>query len=677
VSTTTKAQYNKAVSDITQASRAYYTSDTVTMDDATYDALLRSVAAIELVHPEWATTNTTTAVAAGALDQGDVTHSSAMLSLDNAMDDGELEAWFNRLSKLLAATRFDLVVEPKLDGLAISATYVDGTLVQVATRGDGKSGEDVTARAGTIKGLPAKLKQSVSIEIRGEVLMSDEDFESSNALRAKIGKSPFVNKRNGAAGALRNQGTEAAYPLTFASYGAYGLANVEGDYVDAMKFVRSLGVNTAREMVGLTEGAVDRLAHVRTYIRSFLERRDSYDFDIDGAVVKVNTSANRDLAGNSSKAPRWAIAFKYPAQERLATLINVNWQVGRTGVITPRAEITPTEVGGVTVTFATMHNVDHIERNGWRIGDVVGIRRAGDVVPELLAPVTAQRPSTAVIIELPVVCPRCGGSIDKSQARWRCSRGRVCGAVEAISYAVSRDALDIEGMGSKLVTQLVESGRVTDVADLFTLTASELAKFDRMGETSAANIVIQIETAKTQPLARFITSLGIQGTGRSLSRRIAVAFPNLTDLLDIGMGALEQVDGIGAEKSQLIISELVDLTEVIEKLVKLGLPATSSTEAATTSSSADAATAQALVGKPLAGKTVVVTGSMTGILAEKSRNEMNELIEAAGGKSSSSVSKNTSFVVAGESAGSKLDKANELGVTVLSPDEFVELLGLY
>jgi DNA ligase (NAD+) len=672
VSTTTKAQYNKAVSDIAKASRAYYTSDTVTMDDASYDALLRDLANIELEHPEWVTTNTSTAVAAGALDQGDVTHSSAMLSLDNAMDDDELEAWFNRLSKLLAATRFDLVVEPKLDGLAISATYVDGKLVQVATRGDGKSGEDVTLRAGVVRGLPVNLTNPISIEVRGEVMMTTFDFESANALRVTLGKSPFVNKRNGAAGALRGQSEKAAYPLTFACYGAYGHKDVEGDHVDAMNFVRTLGITTAREMMGLREGTVDRFTDALEVIQSFNGARNNLDFDIDGAVVKANTAANRDLAGNSSKAPRWAIAFKYPAQERLATLINVNWQVGRTGVITPRAEITPTEVGGVTVTFATMHNVDHIARNGWRIGDVVGIRRAGDVVPELLAPIVENRADTTTYeIELPVVCPRCGADIDKSQARWRCSRGRVCGAVEAISYAVSRDALDIEGMGSKLVTQLVESGRVTDVADLFTLTTSELAKFDRMGETSAANIFIQIETAKSQPLARFITALGIQGTGRSLSRRIAVAFPSLTHLLDIGMGALEQVDGIGAEKSQLIISELVDLTEVIEKLVALGLPATPSTTAETTSSSVDASIAQAL-----AGKTVVVTGSMTGVLAEKSRNEMNKLIESFGGKSSSSVSKSTSLVVAGESAGSKLDKANELGLTVMTPDEFATLLGL-
>ena len=672
MSATTKSQYNKAVSDIAKASKAYYTSDTLTMDDATYDALLREVTTTEAIHPEWVTTGTTTAVAAGALDQGDVTHSSAMLSLDNAMNDGELEAWFNRLSKLLAATRFDLVVEPKLDGLAISATYVDGKLVQVATRGDGKSGEDVTARAATAKGLPTRISPPVSIEIRGEVLMTEADFEASNEIRVRLGKAPFVNARNGAAGALRKAVGDADYRLTFACYGAYGHPAVEDDYVDAMNFVRRLGVTTARSLTGLPEQAFQDLADVKNEIAGFARNRDSLGFGIDGAVVKVNTAANRSLAGEGSKAPRWAIAFKYPAQERLTTLISVNWQVGRTGVITPRAEITPTEVGGVTVTFATMHNVDHIKRNGWRIGDVVGIRRAGDVVPELLAPIVENRADTTTYaIELPVVCPRCGADVDKAQARWRCSRGRVCGAVEAISYAVSRDALDIEGMGSKLVTQLVESGRVTDVADLFTLTASELAKFDRMGETSAANIVIQIETAKTQPLARFITALGIQGTGRSLSRRIATAFPSLTELLNVGMGALNQVGGIGAEKSQLIISELVDLTEVIEKLVKLGLPATPSTTAETTSSSVDASTTQ-----DLAGMSVVVTGSMTGVLADKSRNEMNELIEAAGGKSSSSVSKNTSFVVAGESAGSKLDKANELGVTVLSPDEFAVMLGL-
>jgi DNA ligase (NAD+) len=667
MSATTKAQYNKAVSDIAKASRAYYTSDTIVMDDAAYDALLREIAAIESIHPEWVTTNTSTAVAAGALDQGDVTHSSAMLSLDNAMDDNELGEWFHRLVDTLGTSQIDFVVEPKLDGCALSATYVDGNLVRAATRGDGASGDDVTGRAKTVKGLPTKLNKSVSIELRGEVLMTNDDYAEAQSHRAAYGKPEFTNRRSAAAGGLRNSNLSEIVPLTFSCYSAYNHAAVEGDYIDAMNFVRSLGVVTARERIGLKEETVTGLAAIREVIDFYATIRDNLDFEIDGAVVKANSAIDRKTAGNSSKAPRWAIARKYPAQERLSTLLAVNWQVGRTGVITPRAEITPTQVGGVTVTFATMHNVDHLKRNGWRIGDVVGIRRAGDVVPELLAPIVENRADTTTYeIELPVVCPRCGGDIDKSQARWRCSLGRVCGAVEAIGYAVSRDALDVEGMGSKLVKQLVESGRVIDVADLFTLTASELAKMDRMGETSAANIVAQIETAKTQPLARFVTALGIQGTGRSLSRRIAGAFPSLTELLNASADQLQYVDKIGIEKSRLIVSELVDLTDAIKKLIALGLPAT-----------VDAPTTQVIGGKPLAGQTVVVTGSMAGLLAEKSRNEMNELIERAGGKASSSVSKNTSFVVAGESAGSKLDKANELGLTVLSPDEFVELLGLY
>ncbi len=662
----TKKSYEEAVALLKEAARAYYEGESITMDDASYDTLMRAVAAIEEEHPEWATAGVSTSVAAGALDGGDVTHSSAMLSLDNAMDEDELETWYIRLSKLLAATRFDMVVEPKLDGLAITAKYAGGKLVSVATRGDGKSGEDVTARAGSINGLPVSLAADVTVEVRGEVVMTTADFEFANATRIGLGKSPFVNKRNGAAGALRGQSEKAAYPLTFACYGAYGHESVDGDHVDAMNFVRSLGINTAREMMGLPEGTVDRFVDALEVIEAFKGVRETLDFDIDGAVVKANTKANRELAGNSSRAPRWAIAFKYPAQERLSTLLEVNWQVGRTGVITPRARISPTEVGGVTVEFATMHNVDHIERNGWKIGDVVGIRRAGDVVPELMPPVVGQRPSTATAIEVPTVCPRCGEAIIKTQARWRCHRGRMCGAVESISYAVSRDALDIEGLGVKLVKQLVEQGLVAGVDDLFTLKADTLVMFDRMGVTSANKIVAQIDAARSKPLARFITALGIQGTGRSLSRRLAVAFPSLTDLLNATVDQLKEVDKIGIEKSMLIVKEIDDLSDTIQRLISFGLPAATTSESTETT-----ATAQAL-----AGMSVVVTGSMTGALASKSRNEMNELIESAGGKASSSVSKNTSLVVAGEAAGSKLAKANELGVKVITPDEFAAMLGL-
>jgi DNA ligase (NAD+) len=675
---TSKASYDKAVISLQEASKAYYDSDSLTMDDVTYDELLRRVAKAEATHPEWANAGLSTKVAVGALDGGDVTHSSKMLSLDNAMDDDELTAWFNRLKDQLGTTKTEFVVEPKLDGLAISVTYRDGRIIQAATRGDGTSGEDITARAANIKGLPAILSMPYWVEIRGEVFMTDEDFNQSNALRGEAGKSPFVNSRNGAAGALRGQ-SGPTYPLSFACYDVIGVRELfTGTHLDAMNLARELGVTVALDVAGIDVTEIVGIDAIKSQIGLIAQRRDSLGFGIDGAVVKANRKADREKAGNSSKAPRWAIAFKYPAQERLATLINVNWQVGRSGVITPRAEITPTEVGGVTVTFATMHNVDHIERNGWMIGDVVGIRRAGDVVPELMAPIVAQRPSTATAIELPTVCPQCGSDIDKSQARWRCSRGRTCGAVESISYAVSRDALDIEGMGSKLVKQLVESGRVADVADLFTLTVGELTKLDRMGETSALNIVAQIDAAKSQPLARFVTALGIRSTGRSLSRRIAAAFPSLDDLLNASAEQLQYVDKIGIEKSRLIVSDLAELSDAVKKLIALGLPA-ASTDLTTTKSvkltdhtSTNSPDSELI----LDGKTVVVTGSMTGPLADHSRNEMNELIESCGGKASSSVSKNTSFVVAGEAAGSKLTKATELGVKVISPDEFAAMLGL-
>ncbi len=678
MSATTKAQYDQAVSDIAKASRAYYESDALTMDDATYDTLLREVAKAEAEHPEWSV-GASTSVAAGALSGGDVVHSSKMLSLDNAMNSTELREWFQRLSDQLGTSSTEFVVEPKLDGLALSATYADGRLVRAATRGDGSSGEDVTSRVMSIKGLPSTLRYPISVELRGEVFMTDDDFVAANDLRVKSeGKPPFVNPRNGAAGALRSQ-SGPTFPLSFACYGAYGFTDeidgygfvdTDGDYAESMNFVRHLGVTTARMTAGLDEWAVTGIDKIERVINSFANVRETLGFGIDGAVVKANSAADRVRAGESSKAPRWAIAFKYPAQERLTTLVNVNWQVGRTGVITPRAEITPTEVGGVTVTFATMHNVDHIERNGWRIGDTVGIRRAGDVVPELLAPIPENRANTTTYeIELPTACPQCGSPIDKSEARWRCSRGRTCGAVEAISYAVSRDALDIEGMGSKLVEQLVKSNRVLDVADLFTLTSLELSKFERMGKTSADNIINQIETAKSQPLARFITALGIRGTGRSLSRRIAAALGSLTNLRDASPLTLQWIDGIGTEKAALIVSELVDLRDGIDKLLALGFDHGGEKESV-------APSRQITREGILTGKTVVVTGTMTVAFADYSRNDMNELIESFGGRSSSSVSKNTSLVVAGKSAGSKLTKAQELGITVLTPHEFVEMLGL-
>ena len=681
VQITSSADYLLVCDLVEGAARAYYEDETLELDDATYDTLLRAVSVVEAAHPEWADRGLSTQVAAGALAGGEVVHSVPLLSLDNAMDADELDEWFVRLANALGHPGEHFCVEPKLDGLAISARYVAGVLVQVATRGDGKTGEDCTLRASVAAGLPTELPWPVDVEIRGEVVMTDADFEAANVLRIANGKPAFLNPRNGAAGALRNQSAAYSLPLTFAAYGAHGYPAVDGNHSAAMTWLRTLGVQTARSLAGLDEAVLDDRDAVVALIQHFADAKATLGFAIDGAVVKADTAADRAAAGTTSKAPRWAIAFKYPADERLTTLLAVNWQVGRTGVLTPRARVAPVEVGGVTVEFATMHNPTLLAERGWMLGDVVGVRRAGEVIPELLAPVVAKRVGNPAIaaIAVPATCPRCHGAIDKSQVRWRCARGRACGLAEAIRYAVSRDALDIEGMGDKLVTQLVEAGTVGDVADLFALTEPDLAGLERMGATSAANVLAQIEGARHQPFARLVTALGIRGTGRSLSRRIAARFADFDALRGASLAALAEVAGIGTEKALLIAEELAELDPTIDKLVAAGLGLAAAPRGTVDAPAAEAAGPLAggpLVGGSLAGKTIVVTGSMTGPLAGTSRNEMNELIESAGATASSSVSKKTSLVVAGEAAGAKLAKATELGIEVMDPESFAVLLGL-
>lgn len=653
-----RKSYEEAVAKVKAASKAYYETSSLLMDDATYDELLREISAAERKWPEWANLNLGGQVNAGAVTGGDVAHSSKMLSLDNVFSRDELFEWFEGLP---GGTTARVDVEPKLDGLAVAARYEKGRLTQVATRGDGATGEDVTSRARAAKGLPDVLTAEIDIELRGEILMRDSDFIEANGHRVANGQAPFVNRRNGAAGALRNQ--SAAYPiaLSFACYAVVGGGT--DSYAETMEFVRGLGVTTARQMIGWSEEVVCGAEAAWDAIEWILAKRFDLEFAIDGSVIKLDSAQARDEIGNTSKAPRWAVAYKYPPEERFTTLEEVIWQVGRTGVITPRARVTPVQVGGVTVSYATMHNPDMISAKGWMIGDVVSIRRAGDVVPELVSPIIDKRIGRELTeIAIPVVCPRCGGGIDKSQVRWRCEKGRGCGLVESIRYAVSRDALDIEGMGEKLINQLVTAKKVGDVADIFNLTEADLAGLERMGETSANNVIEQINKAKGQPFSRLLTALGVRGTGRSLSRRIAARFNGFEELRLASTEELSEVNGVGKEKAALIEEELGELAETIDKLLSLGLGVKAGDGV-----KPDAA--------PLAGMTVVVTGSMTGRLAQMSRNEMNEIIERAGGKSSSSVSAKTSLLVAGDAAGSKLTKANSLGVRVVSPEEFADMLG--
>jgi DNA ligase (NAD+) len=691
----TQGEYLDAVAQATAAASAYYTSEDIVMDDGAYDALVRSIAKAQETHPEWSGgQDITTAVAAGVAS-GDVAHTVPMLSLENTFSETDLDEWEASLTKRLGRPVDGFTVEPKMDGLALAARYRAGKLVQLITRGDGTHGEDVTFAAAHIVGLPTELSEPVDVEVRGEVLLTDEQFARANELRLSHGEKPFSYARSGSAGALRGAKDRTyAIPLTFFCYGAVHLGTLfspapgssgtlvsegapDGRRIDrmrhceAMDIVARLGVTTtAQSAAGMA--VVPTMAEVHIYIQNLGAIRARLGFAVDGAVVKADSDTDRDQAGFSSKAPRWAIARKYPADTAISTLEEVLWQVGRTGVITPRARITPTIVGGTEITYATLHNPTDLTRKGFLLGDKVTVLRAGEVIPRLEAPVLNLRDGTQTAITIPQVCPRCQSDIDRTQVRWRCQRGRLCGLAESIKYAVARDAWDIEGFGDKLVAQAITTGLVTDVADLFTLTREQLLSLDRMGTLSADKILAQIEGAKAKPLSRTLIALGIRMTGRSMSRRLAKHFGSMDNLLNANLAQLEAVDGVGPERALTISGELIELRPVIDRLMALGLnPVEPGTAAA-----GDAPQAQSLPllgenGKPLP---VVVTGAMTGALAAFGRTEMNELIERAGGKASGSVSKNTAYLVSTETNTSKALKAATLGVPILTPDEFADLV---
>jgi DNA ligase (NAD+) len=430
-------------------------------------------------------------------------------------------------------------------------------------------------------------------------------------------------------------------------------------------------------------------AEVLTRVQEIAALRAGLPFGIDGIVIKADHAADQRAAGSGSRAPRWAIAYKLPAVEKITRLLDVEWNVGRTGIIAPRGVLEPVEIDGSTITYATLHNPADITRRDLRMGDQVMVHRAGDVIPRIEAPVAHLRTGDEKPIVFPQVCPRCGSGIDTSQERWRCEQGRNCHLVASLSYAAGRDQLDIEGLGATRVVQLVEAGLVTDLADLFTLTRDQLLGLERMGETSTDNLLAALATARTRPLSRVLCALGVRGTGRSMSRRIARYFVTMDNIRAADADQLQQVDGIGPEKAPSIVAELAELAGLIDKLAAAGVNmtepgatyppaepamATATDTAADTGTGTDPAVTGTPAAGPLAGMTVVVTGAMTGPLEKLSRNQVNELIERAGGRSSSSVSRKTSLVVAGDGSGSKRSKAEDLGIRLSTPDEFALLV---
>lgn len=687
------AAYAQAVEDAVTASAAYYADGTSALDDEAYDRLVRGIAAWEADHPEQVLPGSPTGKVAGGAVEGDVPHTVAMLSLDNVFSPEEFTAWTASLARRAGHEVERFSVEPKLDGLAVAARYTKGRLERLITRGDGTAGEDVSHAIGTIEGLPVELAEPVTVEVRGEVLMTTAQFEHANEVRTAHGGQPFANPRGASAGSLRARERAYTVPMTFFGYGLLPLPGTDTAlatrladeaHSELMTRAAAYGINTTATTAvpGSTAGTV---TEVLDRVREIAALRAELPFGIDGIVIKADLAADQRAAGSGSRAPRWAIAYKLPAVEKITRLLEVEWNVGRTGIIAPRAVLEPVEIDGATITYATLHNPADITRRDLRLGDRVMVHRAGDVIPRVEAPVAHLRTGEEQPIVFPAVCPRCGAGIDTGEQRWRCENGRNCHLVAALSYAAGRDQLDIEGLGHTRVVQLVDAGLVTDLADLFSLTREQLLGLERMGETSTDNLLAALETAKGRPLARVLCALGIRGTGRSMSRRIARHFATMDHIRAADAEAMRRVEGIGTEKAPSIVAELAELAPLIDRLVAAGVNMTepgatppAPEEPATGEQAEDtrggAEAAEESPGGPLAGMTVVVTGAMTGRLEKLSRNRMNELVEQAGGRSSSSVSRKTTLVVAGEGAGSKRAKAESLGIRLATPEEFAALL---
>jgi DNA ligase (NAD+) len=684
VSLTDEAAYLEAVSATRVAADAYYGSGEPDLDDATYDRLLRGITVWEEAHPDQIAPDSPTRQVAAGVTTGDVEHVQRMLSLANVFSDEELKEWTVSLERRLGGRAVTAwAVEPKLDGVALAARYEGGRLARLVTRGDGSTGEDVSHAIGDIDGLPQTLAEPITIEVRGEVLMSRDQFAAANASRTAHGAAPFANARNASSGSLRAKDRPYTVKQTFYAYAALTSPEHTSDpslehlaHTELIARLADLGLGTtigtpvATAACATLDEALDRIHQIGTL-------RPDLDIELDGAVIKADEATDQAKAGNGSRTPHWAIAYKFPAIQRITRLLDVEWSVGRTGVIAPRAVLEPVEVAGTVISYATLHNPADIARRDLMLGDYVTVYRAGEVIPRVEGAVATRRTGDEQPIEPPKSCPRCDSEIDKSQERWRCVRGRDCGRVEAIRYAVARDALDIDGLGEKIVVQLVDKGMIEDFADLFNLTRDQLLSLDRMGDKSADNLVTAINSAKSRPMNRVLAALGILGTGRSISLRLAGHFGSMRALQDADAAALEDVDGIGGEKAPIIAAELTELAPVIAKLAAAGVNLTQPgfvPPADDTTSDTAAAGAAEGAALPLAGMTVVMTGAMTGPMEHYSRTEMTELVATAGGRASSTVSARTNLVVAGESAGSKLGKAQTLGIEIITPEQFAERL---
>ncbi|WP_350312697.1 NAD-dependent DNA ligase LigA [Dickeya fangzhongdai] len=651
----------------------YHSEDDPEILDSEYDLLKRELSELEIQHPSLVTPDSPTQrVGAEPLVAfGTIKHEVPMLSLDNVFNEDGFKAFSKRVSERLKNDK-ELIFccELKLDGLAVSLLYENGILERASTRGDGTTGENITSNVRTIRAIPLRLEGDnipERLEVRGEVFMKHKGFEALNEEARRTGGKVFANPRNAAAGSLRQLDPRitATRPLTFL---CYGVGLVEGGTLPDTHWQRLMQFRDwglpVSDRIRLCTGS----DAVLDFYRQVEQERETLGFDIDGVVIKVNELTLQERLGFVARAPRWAVAFKFPAQEQLTWLRDVEFQVGRTGAITPVARLEPVAVAGVVVSNATLHNADEIERLGIQIGDRVAVRRAGDVIPQIVSVVLSERPADARPVVFPEQCPVCGSELERvdGEVVTRCTGGLFCGAQrkEALKHFVSRRALDVEGMGDKIIDQLVEKEYVKTPADLFRLSAGILTGLDRMGPKSAQNLVNALNKAKSTTFARFLYALGIRDVGEATAASLASHFGTLEALQSADLEALQQVQDVGIVVATHVRNFLDEahnqqvIQDLISESIGIHWPAPVVVDVEASDS-------------PFAGKTVVLTGSLTLL----SRDEAKDRLTALGAKVSGSVSKKTDLVIAGEAAGSKLTKAQELGIEVIDETEMMRLLG--
>ena len=648
-------------------SLAYHRDDNPLASDAEYDRELRRLRELETAHPHLISpTSPTQRVGDKALDQfTSVRHKVPMLSLDNAFSGDHIEAFEERNANKLGLSALTFCCEPKLDGVAMSLLYEDGVLVRAATRGDGTTGEDITHNARTMETVPLRLQGDdypAMLEVRGEVVIPRAAFHRMNQKQASLGEPVFQNPRNAAAGSLRQLDPRitATRPLVFM---AYSVGHVEGgslpgSHSETLSYLSRIGFKTSK----LTE-VVDGWQAAEAFVERILEARDEIEVDIDGVVIKVNDFEQQSALGFVSRAPRWAIARKFPAQEEVTTLLDVDFQVGRTGAITPVARLKPIFVGGVTVSNATLHNADEIARLDVRIGDQVIVRRAGDVIPQIVKALDDRRGGDLPKVTFPDECPDCSATLtrDLDEAAIRCENSFACPAQQkaALEHFVSRKAMDVDGVGEKLLHQLFDQGLVSDIADLYGLTVEQLAALDRMGHKSAVKAVEAIEGSKATELPRFLYALGIREVGEATARALATHFLDLEMIMTASVESLEEVNDVGPVVASHIHRFFAkDMNrELVGRLIDAGIVWSLPEE-------------QVALKALLAGQTWVVTGKLEAM----SRDEAGAAIRRLGGQTAGSVSKKTDVLLAGPGAGSKLSKAESLGVKVVDENDFMRLL---